>query len=255
MRTITKIVVLFLIVISTSVQATDQEGILLSGTAPEIFNTKLGHLKNQMLLLNNNIVGLDEATNQLTVKFGYAYWDRGMAFSLKGIVPINIGDIPIEPPKELKITFVKDVDTDQWLATDGHLCTESNQFYLLEGHTVTIMGGKNGPVKIGDKSFAETTVVIRKGRPVEIAEAKSTLQRTNDIPENKEQQKLLETGRAELVYAIGPDDLVYITNVNQKSGYREVLILPNGKYTIGDIKPAIGEVGFTFVLAADFYKD
>jgi len=69
------------------------------------------------------------------------------------------------------------------------------------------------------------------------------------------QDKLLETGKAELVYGIGADNLIYITKVDNDSGYREVLISPDGKYAVTDLRPAIGKIGSTFVLTADFFKN
>ena len=69
------------------------------------------------------------------------------------------------------------------------------------------------------------------------------------------QEVVLETGKAELVYGIGPGDLIYMTRVDSDSGYREILIRPDGKCAVKDLQPTLGKVGSTFVLIADFYEN
>jgi hypothetical protein len=128
--------------------------------------------------------------------------------------------------------------------------------YDQPGVTVSIAGSFDGEIKIAEHIMKAGDVwKIGSGVPRQTQISDKAAVLPGGVSANGNQEKILETGKAELVYAIGPDNLVYITKVDNDSGYREALIRPDGKYAFTDLKSDIGKVGSTFVLAADFYTD
>ena len=73
---------------------------------------------------------------------------------------------PYQVLTPLEITFVQNLTSRAWLATNGLLYVRQQQGYLLEGQRVTVIGGKDNPLMIGGQPFADTTLVILNGKAV-----------------------------------------------------------------------------------------
>jgi hypothetical protein len=67
------------------------------------------------------------------------------------------------------ITFVQDLASREWLATNGLLYVRKHQGYLLEGQKIKVVGGQDKALVIDGQPFADTTLVIVNGKPVKKA--------------------------------------------------------------------------------------
>lgn len=69
-----------------------------------------------------------------------------------------------------KVTFVQDISTGDWLATDGVIFFIDGELFILNDHEIKILGGKDRPLKIAGQQFYETTLKIKDGKPVKVSE-------------------------------------------------------------------------------------
>lgn len=69
-----------------------------------------------------------------------------------------------------KVTFVQDISTGDWLATDGVIFFIDGKLFILNDHEIKIIGGKERPFQIADQQFYETSIKIKDGKPVKVSE-------------------------------------------------------------------------------------
>ena len=127
------------------------------------YKTALGELKASMVLLKGS--QMTKAGNKMEMKEGYFAITSDGGVSISYPVEIFKGK-PYQTITPLTITFVQDLASRDWLATDGLLYVRKYQGYLLEGQRVKVVGGKDKPVIIDGQPFADATLVIQNGKPV-----------------------------------------------------------------------------------------
>lgn len=135
-------------------------GITLSSKTT--YETSLGKLKDSFLLQNGNKMGTDSSGN-MTIIFGFIHMGSDGAIDIRDNVEIFQGKTNLSP----NITFVQDMKSKKWVATNGTMCIDKSSTKLLDNSTVKIIGGKERPIKIAGQSFSDTTVLIKNGNPVE----------------------------------------------------------------------------------------
>ena len=141
-------------------QADQVQGIKLQ-TSGGPYETSLGKLNSTFLLQNGNQMGTD-SSGGLTIVFGFIHIQSDEGVNLKKNIDIYHGKTNLSP----NITFVQDLKTKNWIATDGVMCIHKGSTKLLDNTTVKIIGGKDSPIKIGGKEFYETSVTIKNGQPM-----------------------------------------------------------------------------------------
>lgn len=159
----------------------------------------------------------------------------------------------LEPPK---ITLVQDKISGVWLATDGHLATVDDSVGLFEGHTIKVVGGVTNPIRIGGKSFDDTTVIIKNGKPISISDSNTgTADKVpGTVPPPAETKDRPATAKAILprfnktlngtheVRVLNPNNFLVTVGVRsgdsgkdfevKANGSRESIFVPNGSYDI-----------------------
>jgi hypothetical protein len=127
------------------------------------YKTPMGELSAAWLLLDGS--QLTRAGSKMEFKEGY------FAIGSDGGVPITnpvqiFKGKPYQALTSLEITFVQNLTSRAWLATNGLLYVRQQQGFLLEGQRVRVVGGADNPLVIGGQPFADTTLVILNGRAV-----------------------------------------------------------------------------------------
>jgi hypothetical protein len=134
------------------------------------FETSLGNLKPQMLLL----VGANFSINkkgQFQIVNGLIFLKEDEAIALSEELKIySAHKLTISPDRKLYITLIQDIPTGKWLATKGLLLLAEEKYQITEGHIIRIIGGNDKPIKILNNSFSDTTICIKNGNPVIFSE-------------------------------------------------------------------------------------
>jgi hypothetical protein len=130
------------------------------------YRTALGKLNAGMLILKGS--QMTKLGNKMEIKEGYFAIGADGAVSITNPVQIFKGK-PYQTLTPLLITFVQDLASHDWLATDGLLYVRKHQGYLLEGQKVKVVGGQDNPLVIDGQPFADTFLVIVNGKPVKKA--------------------------------------------------------------------------------------
>ena len=125
------------------------------------YETSLGKLNSSFLLQNGNQMGTSPSGG-LMIVFGFIHIQSDEGVGLNNNIDIYQGKTNLSP----NITFVQDLKTKNWIATDGVMCIHKGSTKLLDNTTVKIIGGKGSPIKIGGKEFYDTSVTIKNGQPM-----------------------------------------------------------------------------------------
>ena len=135
--------------------------------AGDEYETKLGTLREGYAVGEDSIFHVDE-DGDLVFDFAVIEIREGYA------LPIDDTEFTVYTEKRAwpnpKLTLVQDSQTGDWLATDGLFVTHELAHVLLEGHTLTIVGGSDSPILIAGEPFSDTTVVVRGGVPTATAQ-------------------------------------------------------------------------------------
>jgi len=125
------------------------------------YQTSLGKLNSSFLLQNGNKIGTD-ASGGMTIEFGFIHIQSDEAAGITDNIDIFQGKTNLSP----NITFLQDLESKKWVATDGVMCIDHGSIKLLDNSTVKIIGGKDSPIKICGKEFHDTLVTIKNGKPM-----------------------------------------------------------------------------------------
>jgi hypothetical protein len=122
--------------------------------------TSVGNLKDGFVIIDG------EATfhnNNTDLKYGLIYFDKNFAIPVKNNIEIYTGQVS---KSEFKITFIKDLKTNNWLATDGTLFYDfkKDTAQLIEGTEVLIIDEKDLPIRISGKDYSYTKLLIHMGQ-------------------------------------------------------------------------------------------
>jgi len=130
------------------------------------YKTALGELKAGMLILKGS--QMTRPGSKMEIKEGYFAISSDGGVSITNPVQIFKGT-PYQKLTPLVITFVQDLASREWLATNGLLYVRKHQGYLLEGQKIKVVGGQDKALVIDGQPFADTTLVIVNGKPVKKA--------------------------------------------------------------------------------------
>lgn len=147
--------------VHSSIAEEKVKGVKLSKSGEKKYQTSLGQLNNGFLLQNDNQVSMDKSGNLLIV-FGFIHMGSDEAVEIDNNVAVFQGETNLSP----HITFVQDQKNGKWLATNGTMCIQNNSNLLLDNTTIKVIGGTDKPIKIAGQPFADTTVLIKNGRPI-----------------------------------------------------------------------------------------
>jgi hypothetical protein len=127
------------------------------------YKTPTRELTATWLLLDGS--QLTRAGSKMEFKEGYFAIGSDGGVPMTNPVQIFKGT-PYQILTPLEITFVQNLTSRAWLATNGLLYVRKQQGYLLEGQRVRVVGGTDNPLVIGGQPFADATLVILNGRAV-----------------------------------------------------------------------------------------
>jgi hypothetical protein len=134
---------------------------------PKQYETSLGKLKDQILLLNEGNRVRQDSSGQLHILFGYVLLQKDWATLIGDSIEVYTGlKEPVPSDITLEVIFVQDKITGKWLATDGFICIHNGSLVLLDGHKIKVLGGVDDPINIAGRPFSNTTIIIKNGKPV-----------------------------------------------------------------------------------------
>ncbi len=125
------------------------EGILLS--IGDNYETELGPLEGKFLLQNGN-----QMRNGKII-FGAMYMDSKGAYKIN----TDIDVMKSEKKLDIEVTLVQNKTGDKWLATNGWVGINNGSVHLIDSTRVTVIGGKNNPIVINGKKYADTNLVAK----------------------------------------------------------------------------------------------
>jgi len=170
------------------------------------YQTSLGTLRMGFYLLPGNRIEVDSSGSQKIV-FGLISIAADEAMEIgKENVDVKISNYKIKLSQKNGvvspyITFVQDQKSGEWLATDGCMIFDPC-LKIIDNSIVKLIGG---PIKISGKSFADATIEIKNGHPINMdsdPQQTSTFEKSGaGDPIYQVQRKLLNLG-----YNPGPSD-------------------------------------------------